>query len=696
MVQKSEPLNESHNKVAFAKLEAFRQYNTLNLDLPACLVAAKRYRLALEFIVLLVKSGQSQLESCATLALQCLKHYTPSTDEIDKSAIYLSETRLSPHALAVISINIKQPETEKYFLKIFENTLNKEEALLLKALVHNFNGDSARALSIAQALVAKDIRNVDAAILASEILLNNNYTYAARRFACLAVKHDRDNLRALEMLALTLQRESRWRSARVLYRKFHEKTKDDISLLNSLITLPVVEQSPNDLSKAVEGFGELNKLLATQPQLMGIEESLQICTPLSSEFYLAYEGPVSIRQNLENSRNFVRLSANKLISQIAVLCDKDKDTISLQDPNLKRIRVGFISRNFFNHSNLEAHYGLISKLDRGKFEVIIIHRSNPTIDDRHLRLNSEVDKVVYLQDDFRNSCKLIHSLELDFLFFTDIGMGPLDSLIAMPHLARYQITSWGLPHTTGVKEIDIYARSAIFSDCETQDEYTERLVTVNGYFGYFSYDKIKLDENSRDFFLLPPDRFLVGCLQSTHKLHPDFDIYLNEIAKIHESILIIMVPSEGDRQMEAFVRRIKKTAPRAYEQLCLLQRTTVDDFYSLNAIIDLNLDTIYYGAGVTFVQTTWCGPPYITQSSNMVRASVVSASYRYMGITKPPIAQCMQGYVDLVRYYFEHRSELQRLREEIHEKSKGKIYNNNEYIEGYQELFCQLAQTGTI
>jgi predicted O-linked N-acetylglucosamine transferase (SPINDLY family) len=229
-------------------------------------------------------------------------------------------------------------------------------------------------------------------------------------------------------------------------------------------------------------------------------------------------------------------------------------------------------------------------------------------------------------------------------------------------------------------------RSEIFSECEAANEYTEKLIRTEGYIGYFDYSRYSFEPKTRDYFLLPPDRFLVGCLQTTHKIHPDFDLYLEQIAQIDESILIVMSPSADDRSMERFIRRLKRSAPTAYRQLCIVARTSIQDFFALNNLLDLNLDTIYYGAGVTFVQTAWCGPPYITQRSGLVRSSVVSASYSYAGIVNPPIADSMNDYIDLVQKYYFDRDGCAALRSEVQAKMRESIYNDERYIRSCEQV----------
>jgi hypothetical protein len=677
-----------------------RETGRIRIELGYALVKTGRSRLGIQCCLSLLGQERALDAQCTKIITEALKHYRPKVDEIKQVGHFISASKLTPGMVAMIGSQIDPAEACNYFFEscIDLYSFSDNQIKLTQAYTAKLRGDELTALSIAQDLVASDSSARDACLLAAELLLSKDFIYEARKFACLALKNDPTSIAALELVGLSLYKQARWKATRRIFAKIHEQTHDDISLINSIITLPLLALSQRELPQAVQGFKQLERLLEDPPPLLGIVESMQRCSsPLPSEFYLPYEGPVPVRKNFELIRGFQRLSAQSILSEI-VRHHQHGATRDLgqQAPGdvTRKLKIAFISRFFSYHSNLVAHFGLIKHLSRQRFHITIIHRSGAAKDNSHNEINELADKVLYLADELGESCSLIKKLDLDILFFTDIGMNPWDSILAMPHLARHQVTSWGLPHTTGVQEIDFYLRSSIFADCEDQAEYTERLIDLPGYIGYFSHADAKLSNASRDYFLIPPDRFLVGCLQSLHKIHPEFDSYLEQIAKIDASILIIISPSEGDQLMKDFLRRLKKSAPTAYQQLCIVQRTSLDDFFSLNTILDLNLDTINYGAGISFIQTAWCGPPYVTQHSNLVRASTVSRSYRYAGVKNPPIAHSQAEYVELVRYYFNHRTELARLRAEIQAKAEGSIYDNQDYVRSCEDFFRNLFGHG--
>lgn len=691
-----------NRKAALIYLGEFRETLTPAVPLLHSLLKIRRFRLALILSLLLAKQDPAKQREASDVAAVCVFNISVSEAQIDQGLGFLRHIDIHPDSIALVASRLDSAESRDDFIakSIKAFSYGELKSSMLQAFVSAYIGDVTAALAISQKLFIDHPVESSAGLLAARILAENDYPYHARKFSCAVLRREKHNTAALDLLGACLNKESKWKATRKIYERLHGITGDDISLFNQLTALPSIQASASDTNKAIESFSRLSEIVDSPGLFKGIEYSFNKCsTHIPGPFFLPYQGPVSVKVNLEASRAFARQSAHDLIRDVQIAYSSPlvnvSSSIHKAPQNIRkqsRIRIGFVSRFFSGHSNLEAHYGLIQMMNREAFEVVLVHRPGVKLDEAHHEINKYADQCVYLSQDFGDACRNLYELSLDIAFYSDIGMMAFDSILAMPHLARVQVTSWGLPHTTGVREIDYMLRSIIFSECEGADEYTESLLQTEGYIGYFDYSRYAFEPRSRDFFLLPPDRFLVGCLQSIHKIHPDFDLYLEQIAQIDESLLIVMSPSVDDRSMERFVRRLKKNAPTAYNQLCIVARTSIQDFFALNSLLDINLDTIYYGAGVTFVQTAWCGPPYVTQRSNLVRSSVVSATYSYAGIVNPPVASNMLEYINLVRKYFWDRDACAALREEVQEKTKKRIYKDLSYVRSNEELFSSIVQ----
>ncbi len=680
-------------KLARLRKEAVDDFD---LVLPTALGKCGHYRASIRSALKLLTTSLSFRGDLIIIIASALKRLTIQPSDIIKALDYISGFSLLTTEAAVIAAGLEDAKLRSLFVEEAANRylFTDSEMSYISAYISYREGDLSSAMRLLQANQSDQDHSQASTKLAARILLDTGHYYPARRYACHLLKRDRKDIEALDILGQALNAESHWKAARKAYALLHEITGDEISKLNTLFIMPQVAVSANDLSQALDSFIVNLNSLSLDEQSFGFIRSLSVATSACHTFYLAYHGDINLKWLLEAYYQHIRYVARQIIEENSTShspqCKSVPSTPVFCRVN-RKVKIGFMSRAFFQHSNLQAHAGLIKNLSRDLFEVVLIHRHGVKSDLAHTDINNHADQSVYLASDFGSACKQISGLHLDINFITDIGMNPLDGILPMVRLAPLQVTGWGLPHTTGLSEIDYYLRSMIFHDCEDQSEYTERLISINGYLGYFELEKSAPIEKSTDYFLLPPDRFLVGCLQSLHKIHPAFDFYLEEIAKIDESILIIIAASENDTLNQRFVQRIKKNAPTVFNQICFVQRMEMNDYHSLNQLLDLNLDPIHYGAGVTFIETAWCGPPCITLRGKTLRSSVVSRSYEYAKVNDAPIANSKDEYIALFKDLMGDPDRRRKLKEEIQQKSQSTIYNNLDYIQSCEKFLYQVA-----
>jgi hypothetical protein len=671
--------------------------------LPVALCKAGRYRSAAGVCIFLIAEYKLSIDEGCSILSEILSNYNVGDSDLESALQAVGHLHLSKVNIGILAASFSNETLQNKFLDwaVSKYDLAIRDCLFVQASIAYQQGNSLKAMKLLQDHQDLGAYDRDAAMLSAKILNENHYLNEAKRYCCIVLRANSSDIGALNLLGQVLYQQSRWLAAKRIYSRVHMLTGDCISLLNADFTLPRIASSTNELRLALNEFSSKLESFPSTDNLRAIEESLRLCNPICHSFYLAYQGSIQLRPFLERYYDIIRAVTKSILEKVhSAYCranlahervDNRVQAHKYITTHRRKIKIGFVSRHFSNHSNLQAHAGLIRHLDKSDFEVNLIHRHGTRMDQSHETLNSYSDNVIYLNGDYALSCKTLASLSLDILFFTDIGMYPLDCALAMVQAAPFQVTSWGSPHTSGLKEIDYHLRSSIFCDCESENDYTEKLISLDGYLGYFEVDRSLLEKKPRDYFLLPPDRFLIGCLQSLHKIHPDFDFYLEDICKLDPSIMIVVAASENDALNHKFARRLRRRAPTAYGQICFVQKMSLGDYYSLNYNFDLNLDPVHYGAGITFVESAWCGPPCITQRGTTVRSSVVSRSYEYANITNAPIVSNRREYVALVEHLFNNRNELNKLRKEIYLKSHGTIYENSDYLKSNSNFLIGLA-----
>ncbi len=91
------------------------------------------------------------------------------------------------------------------------------------------------------------------------------------------------------------------------------------------------------------------------------------------------------------------------------------------------------------------------------------------------RIRNAADRMIDLDPDYRQARRQIAALELDILFYQDIGMEPTSYLLACSRLAPVQCLSFGHPNTTGIPNMDYFISNDLFEPEDAASHYSETL-----------------------------------------------------------------------------------------------------------------------------------------------------------------------------------------------------------------------------
>jgi predicted O-linked N-acetylglucosamine transferase (SPINDLY family) len=353
-------------------------------------------------------------------------------------------------------------------------------------------------------------------------------------------------------------------------------------------------------------------------------------------------------------------------------------------PPDRQPRVGLLSGFFYEHSHARAFEGLIAGLRNSRLETILIHLATAANDGVSERLGQACGRVVRLSPRLAEATATLVDLELDVLFFTDLGMHPQLTLLATQRLAPIQITGWGMPLTSGLPRIDHYMSAAAVESADAQSHYTERLVRLSGLPCSYPARLLSTPELGREHFLLPQDALLVGCLQPMHKLHPDFDAVLETLAVGVPEVWFVFVCDQTPALTERFLDRLAGAAPQAMERCLMLARQDRANFMALAGCLDLLLDPPYFGSGVSFFEVAHTGTPVVTLEGRFLRNRLVAAAYRLIGLEDAPIAATLDEYGRLVQALLNDGPRRRRLRQELRERASASLYDRQDIVRDFE------------
>lgn len=357
-----------------------------------------------------------------------------------------------------------------------------------------------------------------------------------------------------------------------------------------------------------------------------------------SLFYLAFHN----RDNkalLQSYNRMLRLIAREL-NYVAPHC---KPGAVRRDGKL---RIGFLSNNMHYHSVGNCYRGVFAHLaHQPEFEVTFFNLSG-IVDETHDEMRGAGISIVPMPANLQMMQQVVAGHQLDILIYPDIGMHPMTHYIAMARLAPHQICLGGHPETTGIDTIDYVVGSRSYEPPHAQENYTERLLCVDGVNTILSRPTFAEHFLSRNELGLPEDRKLYVCPMAIQKFHPDYDRLLADILAADPQATLVLF---NDFQMESATAllqgRILSQCDPA--RVIFMPWLSLEKFQSVLHAADVLLDTIYFGGGSTAHYAFPMGVPMVTWPGNYARGRCIAAYYDVMGVVDAPIADSAESYVAL-------------------------------------------------
>ncbi|TMW65696.1 hypothetical protein Poli38472_008338 [Pythium oligandrum] len=379
-------------------------------------------------------------------------------------------------------------------------------------------------------------------------------------------------------------------------------------------------------------------------------------------------------------------------------------------------RVAFISSWFRNHSVGKLLLGVIKRLDRRQFHVMVyrtVHFLRHS-DDLTAEFHKEADSYLELPANLDAALALLRHEKLDVVIYPELGMDAWTVFLSHHRIAPTQCVFWGHPITTGNPAIDYFISSEYFisdfferdpskpKEAPSEDDrrwpgayhsstFSEQVVLFRGLSTFFTQPKPFRNKAAftRAMLRLPENRRLYVCPQTLMKLHPAFDEVLSGILTKDPKALIILLSSPSQVVWkEKLRRRFRQSFGKAHHRILFFSTLPYQEFMGLLSLADVILDPFPFGGGVTTLDALAVGTPVVTQPSAQTVMQLAAGFLRYMNVTDT-IVSTVDEYITLAIRIAQDAGCRQNLQRRI-ETHRHTIYEDELTLEDWNTFLASI------
>jgi len=512
--------------------------------------------------------------------------------------------------------------------------------------------------------------------LSKAYLETKDYDKAEKTLKYFISLNKEDDLIAYKLLYEIFSKLNKYDELKNLSNAAINKNKFDNEFqLKSRIFYPNFFNSLEEIDNTRKKFiDEVEKLIVDE-KIPNLDISEKLIKP--PNFELSYDG----YDNLEINKKLIQLYYKIYPS----LKNIEERSFSKNE----KIKIGFISQFFSDHTIAKLFKGIIYKLNKKKFEVYVFHSDKTLQGKLYNEINESVVSYnfenIVLPKDFHEKVKKIRDKNLDILFYPDIHMSTNLYYLTLLKLAKFQITSWGHPETTGNNKIDFFLSSKLMEVDGYQNNFSEKVLLSNYLPMYFYKPKMTFALKEEDIL----GKNIYSCPQSLFKMHPSFDEAIKKILHKDKKAQLYFIKDGKEILSKMFFNRLKKKMPENIDRVNFIDRLNPEEFVNHCGRASVLLDPFWFGAGNTFHESMLYGTPTVTMPTKYLKSRIVTGAYKQMQIDDAPIFNNVDDYVDkCIEIANQENLDLKMYYKEQAEKN---LFENPNVISDLENIFKSIV-----
>jgi protein O-GlcNAc transferase len=356
----------------------------------------------------------------------------------------------------------------------------------------------------------------------------------------------------------------------------------------------------------------------------------------------------------------------------------------------RRLRIGYVSADFRQHSVAHLIEPVLGAHDRSHFE-IFCYSNSAVADDVTARLRGLADHwstITGLGD--ADAAALIERDQIDLL--VDLSGHTAGHRLELFSLKPAPVqASWlGYSGTTGLRAIDYILVDDIVSPPGQERFYTEQLRPLPG--AYLTYQPPPAPEISRNPFLAT-GYVTFGCFNNPSKLTPSVvSVWSRILHAVPNARLVLKGRQFDDPAATHHWAMLFADADLGRDRVVFRGESTHWELLELYGTIDIALDPFPYNGCVTSLEALWMGVPVVALLGDHF-VSRMSASVLARAGLSDLVANSADDYVAIASRLASDSQRLTRLRGSLRERMQRSLCEGVSFTRRLEQAYRSMWHT---
>ncbi len=358
-----------------------------------------------------------------------------------------------------------------------------------------------------------------------------------------------------------------------------------------------------------------------------------------------------------------------------------------------KIRVGYMSSDYYNHAVARLMAGVLENHDREKFELFAYSLMPPIDHDIRNRIIPAFDhfnEVAHL--DHVTIANKIREDDIDILVnLNGYTLNTRPEIMAL-RPARIQVSLLGYPGTTGAPYMDYLIADRSVVRLEDMRHYSEKIVWMPHTYQPTD-DKVLVASRTptREAEGLPEDAFVFSAYNPTRKIGPAvFAAWMRILSRVPGSVLWLQ---DGGEAAAANLRREAEGQGIDPERLVFATFAPAhEDHLARLKLADLYIDTTPYNAHSIASDVMWMGVPVITCRGATFPGRVCAGLVEAAGFPEL-VTDNLQDYENLAVDLALDRERLAALRERMETEGRSSpLFQTATYTRHLEQAYTTMFE----